>query len=92
MPGRPEVSIIVLTKNAEGNIRGTLSLILSQKFSKPYEVIVVDSGSTDGTVGIIKSFNSVRLVQRKPETFSHGGTRNYGGGLARASKYLVFFN
>ena len=92
MASRPEVSIIVLTRNAEGNIRGTLSLILSQKFSKPYEVIVIDSGSTDGTVGIIKSFKSVRLVQRKPETFSHGGTRNIGGGLARASKYLVFFN
>ncbi len=92
MANRPEVSIIVLTKNAESNIRGTLSLILSQKFSKPYEVIVIDSGSTDGTVGVIKSFKSVRLVKRNPETFSHGGTRNFGGGLARASKYLVFFN
>ncbi len=92
MANRPEVSIIVLTKNAEGNIRWTLSLILSQKFSKPYEVIVIDSGSTDGTLGIIESFKSVRLIKRNPETFSHGGTRNFGGGKARASKYLVFFN
>ncbi|MEI7905244.1 MAG: glycosyltransferase [Candidatus Firestonebacteria bacterium] len=92
MKNRPEISIIVLSKNAEENIKKTLSAILSQKISKSYEVLVIDSGSTDGTIEIIKSFKSVRLVKRKPETFSHGGTRNYGGRLARASKYLVFFN
>ncbi len=92
MANRPEISIIVLTKNAEGNIHRTLSLILNQKISRNYEVIAIDSGSADRTVEIIKVFKSVRLIQRSPETFSHGGTRNFGGEMARASIYLVFFN
>ncbi|MFH1073485.1 MAG: glycosyltransferase [Candidatus Firestonebacteria bacterium] len=92
MLNRPEISIIVLTKNAKENIKRTLSVILTQKISKSFEVIVIDSGSTDGTIDIIKSFKTVRLIRKNPKTFSHGGTRNLGGKLARASKYLVFLN
>ena len=86
-----EVSIVILTKNAETNIRNTLSMVLAQNPKKRLEVIVIDSGSTDRTVGIINSFPDVKLVQRSHEEFHHGRTRNLGGKMARG-KYLVFLN
>jgi rhamnosyltransferase len=46
-------------------------------------VIVIDSGSTDGTLEILDKYPFIRLYQIPPEEFSHGGTRNYGVSLAK---------
>ena len=86
-----EISIIILTKNAESNIRATLSKVLAQEINKNLEVIVIDSGSTDGTVEIIKQFPGATLVQKRPDEFQHGKTRNLGGKMAKG-RYLVFLN
>jgi rhamnosyltransferase len=86
-----KVSIIILTKNAESNIRATLSKVFTQEINKNLEVIVIDSGSTDRTVEIIKQFPGATLVQKRPDEFQHGKTRNIGGKMARG-KYLVFLN
>lgn len=86
-----EASVIILTKNAEANINETLSIVLSQETAKKLEVIVIDSGSTDRTVEIIRNFPEIKLVQKNPEEFQHGKTRNFGGRMSRG-KYLVFLN
>lgn len=84
-------SIIILTKNAASNIHETLSMILSQEINRKLEVIVIDSGSTDGTIKIVKKFSGVTLVQKGADEFQHGKTRNIGGKMARG-RYLVFLN
>ena len=86
-----EVSIIILTNNAESNIHETLLMVFSQEIDKKLEVIIIDSGSTDRTLEIIKKFPGVILVQKRPDEFQHGKTRNIGGKMARG-KYLVFLN
>ncbi|HJX01598.1 MAG TPA: glycosyltransferase [Candidatus Humimicrobiaceae bacterium] len=86
-----EISIIILTKNAESNIHKTISIVLSQEINQKLEVIVIDSGSTDRTVEIIKKFPGVTLVQKRPDEFQHGKTRNIGAKMARG-RYLVFLN
>lgn len=86
-----EVSILILTKDAEANIHRTLSMILNQKIKEKIEVTVIDSGSRDRTIEIIKSFADVRLVQRRSEEFGHGRTRNLAGRMGKG-KYLVFLN
>ena len=50
-----KVSIIIPTKNEREGIATCLDSILNQIY-KNYEVIVVDGGSTDGTVEIVRSF------------------------------------
>src|SRR5690606_29901992 len=40
------------------------------------EVVVVDSGSTDGSVGFLSQFPFVRVIPIDPKSFNHGATRN----------------
>lgn len=52
---RVRVSIVIPAYNEERHLRACLQAIADQTV-KPYEVIVVDNNSTDGTVAITKAF------------------------------------
>lgn len=86
-----DISIIMPTKNGERTIDRVLSAVFAQKTGYAYEAIVIDSGSSDNTLEIIKKYPA-RLVQIAPQEFSHSKTRNFGASLAKARKYLVFLN
>lgn len=60
MSERPLVSIIVPSFNQGRYIRETIDSILSQDF-RPIEVLVMDGGSTDETVGVLKSYDHPEL-------------------------------
>ncbi|TPW32099.1 glycosyltransferase family 2 protein [Martelella alba] len=51
----PKISIVVPCYNAEKTIAATLTSALDQSF-QDFEVIVVDDGSTDGTVSVVDGF------------------------------------
>ena len=55
---RPIVSIVIRTKNEERFIGQTLSAIFGQEIEPPFEVIVIDSGSTDSTLNIVRKFDA----------------------------------
>lgn len=80
-------SVVIPVKNGGGLFKSLLDSVFAQKFDN-YEVVIIDSGSTDGTVDLIKKYPA-RLIQIKPEEFGHGKTRNYGAKLAKG-KYVVF--
>lgn len=84
---KPQVSIVLLTLNAGKNFKRVLSGIFSQSF-KSFEVIIIDSSSTDNTLKIAKQY-PVKIVKIKAEEFGHGKTRNYGATLAKG-KYVVY--
>lgn len=84
----PDVSIVILTKNGKGYIQSVLDSIFAQRTTYSFEVIVIDSGSTDSTVQIIKKY-PVRLKEISAFEFGHGKTRNYGASIARG-KYVIF--
>ena len=50
------VSVIVCTYNQKQTIGRTLDAILSQRSPLPFEVIIGDDGSADGTVDVCKSY------------------------------------
>lgn len=81
------VSILIPTKNAGNIFRAVLGAVFSQNYES-FEVIVIDSGSTDETLEIAKSY-PVKVIQIDPSEFGHGKTRNFGVMLARG-KYVVF--
>jgi rhamnosyltransferase len=86
----PVASIIIPAKNEAKNIRACLDAIFSQDAGSPFDVILIDSGSTDGTVDIVAAYD-VRLHQIPPEEFGHGRTRNLGARMSQAP-VLVFLN
>jgi 2-polyprenyl-3-methyl-5-hydroxy-6-metoxy-1,4-benzoquinol methylase/glycosyltransferase involved in cell wall biosynthesis len=72
-----KLSVVIPTKNgmSEG-FDDTLSAISRQRGIAETEIIVVDSGSSDGTVEAAKSYG-VRVFTIPAEEFNHGMTRNY---------------
>jgi len=58
---QPRVSVIMPTYNGEKFLCPAIGSILAQTFTD-FELIVVDDGSTDGTVKILGEFNDRRIV------------------------------
>lgn len=72
-----KVSVVIPTKNAGPQLRHVLNAVMAQQTSWIYEVLVIDSGSTDGTVDLVKKYSSVILIEISASDFGHGKTRNY---------------
>lgn len=85
-----ETSILIPAKDEAGNIHTCLDAVFSQVSSTEFEVILVDSGSTDGTPEIVSGY-PVQLHRIAPEEFHHARTRNYLASLAQG-RYLVYLN
>ncbi len=83
-----KVTIVVPTLNGGVELKKCLEMIYKQKFTHPFEVVVIDSGSNDGTVNIVQKY-PVRLYQINKKDFNHGLTRQGGVELARGD-YIAF--
>ena len=79
---QPKASIIILTKNEEKNVGACLDAVYAQKVDFDFEVVVVDSGSTDRTLEIVRA-TPARVFEIPPQDFDHGATRQYGAEQAR---------
>jgi len=77
----PAASVIVRTKNKEVEIERALTGLRSQ--TVPVEIIVVDSGSTDGTVEVAKRYCD-RLIEIPAAEFTYGHALNLGAAAASA--------
>ena len=71
-----KVSVVVPVYNGEKTVGKTVDALLGQSLpQKEYEILVVDDGSTDGTLGVLKNYGrSIRVVK---------AGRNGGPGKAR---------
>lgn len=83
-----KVSIVILTKNSCDKIEKVLDKIQNQIFGGEVEIIVIDSGSTDETLKILKRYG-VELFEIPPKEFHHSRTRNFGASKSKGD-YLVF--
>lgn len=72
----PRVSVLIPVLNAAAYLPDLLAAIFAQKPAAPYEVILVDSLSTDNTREIGRAHDRVRIVPIP--RFSHGAARNLG--------------
>lgn len=82
-----KISIVILTKNAGPAFRQTLDQISAQTVDGDFELIIVDSGSSDGIVELLNNYPA-RLYTIRPDEFNFGLTRNYGFSLAKG-EYIV---
>lgn len=83
-------SVIIPLYNKEGQIANTLNSVLNQSFTD-FEIIVVNDGSTDNSVEVVKGFPDERI--RLVSQFNSGvsAARNKGISIARGD-YVAFLD
>lgn len=83
----PQVSIVIRCFN-EGRHLGRLLHGIVQQTVRDVEIIVVDSGSTDGTLAIARRYPT-RILSIKPEDFSFGHSLNAGCRAAKGEFIVI---
>jgi glycosyltransferase involved in cell wall biosynthesis len=76
--------VIVPARDAAPTLERTLVALAAQKLDSPYEVIVVDDGSTDETPAIAARHAPLVTLVQVDESRGPGGARNRGVAIARA--------
>ncbi|HAX17040.1 MAG TPA: glycosyltransferase family 2 protein [Actinobacteria bacterium] len=82
------ISVVLLTYNGEKYLQEILDALKEQRFplNLKMEIIVIDSGSTDATLNILKTnmgnHSNIRLIQIPNEEFGHGKTRQMAASIA----------
>lgn len=77
-----EASVVIPCRNRVKTIGDAIRSALGQKTDFPYNVIVVDDNSTDGTVDVIKSFlGDDKLIYIAQDTTWHGIGGNWNAAL-----------
>ncbi len=84
----PSISVVIPVKNEARKIRDCIDGILSQTVPVT-EIIVVDSGSDDGTLDILSEYEIVKVIHISGSEFNHGATRNLGVEAAKGEYLLL---
>lgn len=88
MPEPECISVVIPTKNGADTLGELLARLFEQKCAAELEVVVIDSGSRDGTREIAARY-PLRVEQIAPGEFDHGGTRNRGIALTRGDPIVL---
>ena len=88
----PEVSVITPIRNAEATVARQLESVLDQRLTVPWEIIVVDNGSTDDSQAITRATLEGKewppelcgaFLWSLPRPRGHASPRNFGAFRAR---------
>ncbi|MEO5580208.1 MAG: glycosyltransferase [Gemmatimonadaceae bacterium] len=82
------MSVVLPVRNEAGKISQCIEGILEQTVAVR-EIVVLDSGSTDGTLQLLAHYPKVRVISIQPGEFNHGSTRNVGVRAAEGAEYVL---
>jgi teichuronic acid biosynthesis glycosyltransferase TuaG len=84
-----KISIIIPTLNSGGTIKRTLNSVFSQSYKK-WEILIIDSYSSDETLKFVKSFNSKKIKFYKyPKSKGLAAARSFG--ISKSSGNYISF-
>jgi GT2 family glycosyltransferase len=87
----PLTSVIVLNYNGRKWLRRCLDAVAAQRDAPPFETIVVDNGSSDGSADFVRAaYPHARIVQTGGNVGFAAG--NNAGARAAAGAWLAFLN
>ncbi|WCL55127.1 rhamnosyltransferase WsaF family glycosyltransferase [Gimibacter soli] len=76
-----KASVVIPTLNPGPDFEKVLKAVLEQQAPWRFEILVIDSGSKDDTLNIVRKYPTVKLHQINKQDFNHGDTRNLGAEL-----------
>lgn len=85
------VSVVMRSFNEAWAIGETIQQLFNQDFDGEIELIVIDSGSSDGSIDIIKKSGRARLIQIPLGTYVPGVVLNQGAREA-SHDWIVYLN
>lgn len=74
---RPSVSIVLPVLNGIKTLPALLDAFEIQDFPDTFELVALDSGSTDGSLDLLHR-RADQVIEVQPGDFNHGSTRNLG--------------
>lgn len=83
-----KLSIVTVTYNAASSLPALIDSLRRQS-DRDFEWVVIDGGSTDGTVSLLKAAGDLPIVWRSEADFGIYDALNKAVRLARGSYYLV---
>jgi glycosyltransferase involved in cell wall biosynthesis len=82
--GQPHATVIIPTYNGGDLLRQVIDRVIAQRAPWSFELLLIDSSSSDGTWELIQSYgDQVTAHQIDKGQFQHGRTRNLGVEMAR---------
>jgi glycosyltransferase involved in cell wall biosynthesis len=89
--GPPRLSVVIATKDREAFLRQALASLGEQRGAPPFEVVVADNGSTDGTEALARNWpaGAPDVAYCYVAEPNRGAARNAGIALARG-EIVVF--
>ncbi len=90
MEANPLISVVVLNWNGRRVLKDCLASLRTQTYA-PLEIVLVDNGSTDGSLERVKEeFPEVRIVENR-KNLGYGAGNN-AGILASKGEYIMILN
>ncbi|MBI5357968.1 glycosyltransferase family 2 protein [Candidatus Saccharibacteria bacterium] len=86
-----KATVFIPTYNGERYLSDLLKGVFKQDLPYPFEVLIIDSGSKDKTLEIIKRFPKVKLHQIPNSEYGHGKTRNLAAQMANG-EFVVYLS
>lgn len=86
----PFVTIVMRSFNEAWALRETLPALHRQDWQN-FELIVIDSGSTDGSVELIRAFNPTHFIQILPHEYNPSRVMNRGARMAMSDR-IIYLN
>lgn len=86
----PTATVFIPTYNGGEYLTQLLDAVFTQK-NVTFEVLIIDSGSKDNTLSIIKKYPKAHLHQIPNSEFGHGKTRNLAAQMSRG-EFIVYLS
>jgi len=88
----PEIGIVLRTFNEAALLGRTLDAVMGQS-EQAFEIVLVDSGSTDSTLQIARGYDRVKVIEIAKKNFTYGRALNIGiEALDKETKYIAMLS